>query len=49
MLELPVLTKKTLMDNWDDIVTDPALNLQKAIQHLDKMSETEELLPLDDK
>lgn len=49
LLELPTLTKSTLMENWDDIVTDQSLNLKKVIGHLDKMSNTEEPLPLDNK
>ena len=37
------------MENWDDIVTDKSLTLKKVIEHLDKMSHAEELLPLDNK
>ncbi|KTC99218.1 phenylacetate--CoA ligase family protein [Legionella feeleii] len=47
--ELPTITKTTFMENWDDIVTDKSLNLKKVSQHLNKMSNTEEIVPLDDK
>lgn len=47
--DLPTLTKTTLMEHWDEIVTDKSLNLNKVINHLNKMSSTEEVLPLDNK
>ncbi|KTD62359.1 phenylacetate--CoA ligase family protein [Legionella shakespearei] len=49
LMDLPILTKTTLMEHWDEIVTDRSLNLNKIIKHLDKMSQTEEVLPLDNK
>lgn len=49
LLDLPTLTKTTLMENWDEIVTDKTLNLNKVINHLDKMNQTEEILVLDNK
>lgn len=47
--DLPTMTKQTLMEHWDDIVTDRALNLNKVINHLDKMNDTDEIVPLDEK
>ncbi len=47
--DLPTLTKHTLMDNWDEIVTDRSLNLKKVMHHLDKMNYTDEIIPLDEK
>ncbi len=35
LADLPVLTKRELMDNWDRIVTDPRLRLQDVERHLD--------------
>ncbi|HHF7349950.1 TPA: hypothetical protein ACPSKE_003362 [Legionella feeleii] len=49
LMELPTITKTTFMENWDEIVTDKSLNLKKVSQHLNKMSNTEEIVPLDDK
>ncbi|MEL0638675.1 hypothetical protein V6259_18210 [Marinomonas sp. TI.3.20] len=42
--EIPVLTKEILMQNWNDIVTDPNLNLDKVEEHVLKMqSDTDQL------
>ena len=38
LLKLPVLTKDTVMEHWDDISTDPRLNLQDALQHMDRLA-----------
>jgi phenylacetate-CoA ligase len=37
LAELPVLTKATLMDNFDDIVTDPVLRLADVQAYLDRL------------
>lgn len=49
LMELPTLTKTTFMEHWDEIVTDKSLTLKKVIKHLNKMSNTEEIIPLDGK
>ncbi|HWH01223.1 MAG TPA: hypothetical protein VNV66_18370 [Pilimelia sp.] len=36
---LPTMTKADVMANWDDIVTDPRLNLKVAQAHLDHVTE----------
>lgn len=36
---LPILTKQDVMDNWDDIVTDPRLRLAEVSQHLEDLHE----------
>jgi len=36
--KLPVLTKDLVMEHWDDISTDPRLNLQDSLQHLDHLN-----------
>jgi len=35
LADLPVLTKRELMDNWDRIVSDPRLRLRDVERHLD--------------
>ncbi|SCF27592.1 phenylacetate--CoA ligase family protein [Micromonospora mirobrigensis] len=35
---IPPMTKADVMENWDEIVTDPRLNLEVAQAHLDKVS-----------
>src|SRR4051794_12739830 len=35
---LPPMTKTDLMDNWDDIVTDPGVSLGRAEAHLTQIS-----------
>ena len=49
LMDIPRLTKTSLMENRDEIVTDKTLNLKKVLDHLDKMNQTEEILPLDNK
>ena len=34
LTDLPILTKTTLMDQWDRIVTDPQVTLQDVENHL---------------
>ncbi len=41
---LPVMTKSDLMDNFDDIVTDPRLTLARCEQHVDGLSGGADLL-----
>jgi len=36
---LPTMTKTDVMENWDSIVCDPALTLERVNVHLDKMAE----------
>ncbi|OGV44120.1 MAG: CoF synthetase [Legionellales bacterium RIFCSPHIGHO2_12_FULL_42_9] len=49
LAELPSLNKVTLMNNWDDIVTDRRLSLKLVEKHLNKISEDENLLYLFEK
>lgn len=44
--ELPVLTKSTLMENWDTIVTQQELSLNLAEKHVETMLDDENLLYL---
>lgn len=44
--ELPVMNKKILMDNWDEIVTNRKLTLEIAEKHLEKMTHDEDTLYL---
>ncbi len=47
--EIPVMNKNILMNNWDEIVTDPRLSLKLVEQHLKKINEDENLLYLFDR
>jgi phenylacetate-CoA ligase len=42
--QLPVLTKPILMENWDNIVTHPALSLEKVEKHIENMLDDPDLL-----
>ncbi|KTD50331.1 coenzyme F390 synthetase [Legionella quinlivanii] len=44
--EIPAMDKKTLMDNWDEIVTDKRLSLKLVEDHIDKMKDDGETLYL---
>ena len=44
---LPVMTKRDVMDNWDQLVTDPSLRLDRALAHLEALDAGGPLL-LDD-
>lgn len=46
LLDLPSLDKATLMENWDEIVTDRRLSLALVEQHIEKMKEDEDTLYL---
>jgi len=41
---LPVMTKADLMDNFDQVTTDPALSLELVNAHVDKLKDDEYLL-----
>lgn len=45
--ELPVVTKATLMDHWNDVVTVPELDRTRVDQHLDAMRAHDAPRPLD--
>src|SRR3990167_1448761 len=47
--EIPTLNKLTLMNNWDDIVTDRRLSLELVEKHLLKISQDENALYLFDR
>lgn len=44
--EIPVMDKKTLMENWDEIVTDTRLSLGMVEEHIHKMKDDGETLYL---
>ncbi|MFI4962865.1 MAG: phenylacetate--CoA ligase family protein [Legionellales bacterium] len=46
MSEIPILTKTILMENWDDIVTDRRLTLDRVEKHLDRMNRDDDTLYL---
>jgi putative adenylate-forming enzyme len=43
LADLPVLTKATMMDNFDEIVTDPRLRLADLQAHLERLDGNEQL------
>ncbi len=47
--EIPILTKTTLMDNWDRIVTNPELSLALVEAHLEKIRQNNQFLYLFDR
>jgi len=47
--EIPAMDKMTLMENWDDIVTDRKLSLSLVEQHIEKMSQDGDTLYLLDR
>jgi phenylacetate-CoA ligase len=49
LAEIPPLDKRTLMANWDRIVTTPSLTLDIAESHIAKMGEDRDLLYLQDR
>ncbi|MEM7146794.1 MAG: hypothetical protein AAF591_16800 [Verrucomicrobiota bacterium] len=37
LVKIPPLTKTLVMENWDDLVTDPALKLEDVVSHLERL------------
>lgn len=46
LIEIPPLDKATLMENWDEIVTDPRLSLALVEAHIEKMGRYHDTLYL---
>ncbi|MBA2649383.1 MAG: phenylacetate--CoA ligase family protein [Legionella sp.] len=49
LLEIPPINKTILMDNWDEIVTDRTLSLSIVEKHIEKLSQSEEALYLNNR
>ncbi|MEM8953835.1 MAG: hypothetical protein AAGD22_06770 [Verrucomicrobiota bacterium] len=45
MVKIPPLTKALVMENWDDLVTDPQLKLEDVVKHLERLHRGEEENP----